>query len=414
MSEGITNSEQFVYEVCQRSFLSLWSCANPQGREPGKELCDILVVCDPDVIVISVKEIGLKDSGKGSVDWDRWQRKAIDASIKQIKGAIRWLDEAQHVVKKDGTLGLALPPLARRIYHRVAVAFGGRRQVPIRSRSKKSDGLFHVLDEDSFYLLLRHLDTISDFVKYLREKEELLSRTGVIITGGEENLLAMYLHAGRRFPEATDLLVIEDDLWDGLASRPEFLAKLERDRDSYLWDMCIDALARSILDGSAYFNPGLANAESGLREMAREDRFSRRCLSRGLLEFIDLGQAGKVRSRIVPSFSRKTIYVFMLAKAKDDPSARLTELSARCLVALRDAHTRDSECSTAVGLAVGVLEAGHPLELVYVSKPDWTAEDRKMADNLRDEFGLFRKPERKCMHEDEYPDESQELSTDGY
>jgi len=60
MSEGITNSEQFVYEVCQKSFLSLWSYANPQGSEPGKELCDVLIVCDPDVIDWTDRQAGVR------------------------------------------------------------------------------------------------------------------------------------------------------------------------------------------------------------------------------------------------------------------------------------------------------------------------------------------------------------------
>src|SRR4030043_274606 len=111
MSEGVTDSEPFVYEICQKSFLSLWSFVNPRGREPGKELCDVLVVCDPHVIVISVKEVTLKDSGEGKIDWDRWRRKAVDGSIRQIKGAIRWLDQAEHVVKKDGTPGLPPTPI---------------------------------------------------------------------------------------------------------------------------------------------------------------------------------------------------------------------------------------------------------------------------------------------------------------
>ena len=403
MSKAVTNSEQFVYEVCQKSFLSLWSYVNPRGREPGKEACDVLVVCDPHVIVISVKEVVLKDSGKGKIAWDRWQRKAVDASIKQIKGAIRWLDRAEHVVKKDGTRGLPLPPSTRRIYHRIAVAFGGRREVPISSRTEKGEGVYHVFDEESFSLLLRHLDTISDFIQYLVDKERLLSRTGVVISGGEENLLAIYLHDGRQFPETADFLLVDDDLWDGVTSKPEYLAKLERDQDSYLWDSCIDALARSILDGSAYFNPGISDAELGLREMAMETRFSRRCLSKALLEFMNLAQARKIRSRITPSFSRRTTYVFMAARMEDDPSSRLRELSGRCLVALAEARKHDLECNTVIGLAVGDLEPGHPLELVYLSIPEWTEEYQKMAEKLRDGFGLFRSPERKLMHEDEYP-----------
>lgn len=405
MGGSVNNAEQFVYDVCQKSFLALWSYVNPQGRQPGKELCDILVVCDPHVIVVSVKDVKLKDSGKGEVDWDRWRRKAIDDSIRQIKGAVRWLDHAEHVVKKDGTPGLPLPPLALRVYHRIVVAFGGRREVPISSSTEKGEGVFHVLDERSFYLLLRHLDTISDFVQYLGDKEQLLSRTAVIINGGEENLLAIYLHNGRQFPGTPDFFMLEDDLWDGLTSKPDFLAKIERDRDSYLWDTCIDALARSILDGSAYFNPGLSNAELGLREMAMEDRFSRRCLSRALLEFLDLAQARKVRSRIAPSSNRKTTYVFMEARLEDDPSCRLKELTARCWVALDEAHRRDPESSIVVGLAVGALEPGHPLELVYLSIPNWTEEHQKTAEKLRNDVGLFRNPQRKRVHEDEYPEE---------
>ncbi len=405
MSGSVNNAEQFVYDICQKSFLVLWSYVNPQGRQPGKELCDILVVCDPHVIVVSVKDIKLKDSGKGKVDWDRWRRKAIDDSIRQIKGAVRWLDHAEHVVKKDGSPGLPLPPLTRRVYHRIAVAFGGRREVPISSSAEKGKGVFHVLDEKSFYLLLRHLDTISDFVQYLGDKEQFHSRTAVIINGGEENLLAIYLHNGRQFPGTSDFLMLEDDLWDGLTSKSDFLAKLERDQDSYLWDTCIDALARSILDGSAYFNPGLSNVELVLREMAMEDRFSRRVLSRALLEFLDLAQSRKIRSRMVLSFNRKTTYVFMTAKLEDDPSSRLKELTGRCWVALNEARKRDREYHTAVGLALGALEPGHPLELVYLHKDEWTHEDQKTAEKLRDDFGLFRNPQQKCVHEDEYPEE---------
>ena len=42
MSEGVTDSEQFVDQICQKSFMSLWSYVNPKGRDPAKELCDVL------------------------------------------------------------------------------------------------------------------------------------------------------------------------------------------------------------------------------------------------------------------------------------------------------------------------------------------------------------------------------------
>ena len=58
MAKGPVNTtEQFVLRVCRTSFLSLWCDSNPQGKNPGKELCDILVVCDRHIIIVSVKDV---------------------------------------------------------------------------------------------------------------------------------------------------------------------------------------------------------------------------------------------------------------------------------------------------------------------------------------------------------------------
>lgn len=297
MTEAFNSSEQFVYEVCEKSFLSLWSYVNPQGRHPGKELCDILVVCDPHVIVMSVKDIKLKDSGNVKVEWDRWQRKAINASKKQIVGAIRWLDGARVVVAKDGTQGLPLPPTERRVYHRIAVAFGGRREIPISSSCIKDEAFVHVLDERAFYLLLRYLDTISDFVQYLADKEEFFNRAAIIMEGGEEDLLALYMHSGRQFPQGLDMVILKDDLWQGFNDRSEFLAKLDRDRDSYVWDHLIESFCVGGFNGETWRGPGMAESEQALRVLAREDRFCRRVLGRAFREFLEQSQARMTRSR---------------------------------------------------------------------------------------------------------------------
>ena len=74
MNQLFNESEQLVYDICKKSFLSLWSYANPLGKNL-KELCDVLIVCDPDIIIISVKDISITDSGDISTDWKRlrWQ-----------------------------------------------------------------------------------------------------------------------------------------------------------------------------------------------------------------------------------------------------------------------------------------------------------------------------------------------------
>jgi hypothetical protein len=249
VTEAVNQSEQWVYEICKESFLSVWSYVNPQGRNPGKELCDILVVFDPHVIVISVKEVQLSNSGDHSVNQKRWEKKAIEASIRQINGAIRWLNITDHVIKKDGSKGLPLPPLDRRIYHRIAVALGGQDKVYISPPSIPDKHLYHILDEQSFFLLLRHLDTISDFVEYLSSKEPFKSRAGIFISGGEENLLALYLHAGRKFPPKPSMLLLEGDLWVNLTKKPEFQAKLQEDKVSYIWDHLIETFCAGGFEG---------------------------------------------------------------------------------------------------------------------------------------------------------------------
>ena len=123
--EGLNETERLVFELCTKSFLSLWSYANPQGKTTGKELCDILVVCEPDIIIFSVKEVAFAEEGDDKVNQARWFKRAIEDSVKQIYGAERWLSSASHVIWKDGTRGLSLPEASGRRVHRVAVALGG-------------------------------------------------------------------------------------------------------------------------------------------------------------------------------------------------------------------------------------------------------------------------------------------------
>ena len=54
-----------------------------------------------------------------------------------------------------------------------------------------------MFDESSFYFVLHELNTISDFVEYLAAKEAYsASGKKIVFEGTEEDLLAMYLHAG--------------------------------------------------------------------------------------------------------------------------------------------------------------------------------------------------------------------------
>jgi hypothetical protein len=220
--------------------LSLWCYANPRGKN-GKELCDVLIVCDPHVIVISVKDIRLKSDNKDDVE--RWQRRAVDASVDQLYGAERWLQFAEAVTRRDGTPGLPLPVRSDRKVHRIAVACGSQGRVA-RSSGDFGKGFVHVMTEEGFFDVLGELDTIHDFATYLEAKETWIAGDrSVVLEGSELNLVALYVSNGRTFPADADHVIVRDGLWQEMLARPEFQKRKALDRESYVWDALVERLS---------------------------------------------------------------------------------------------------------------------------------------------------------------------------
>jgi hypothetical protein len=397
----VNKSEEFVLGLCKRSVLSLWCYNNPRGKEPGKELCDILVVCDPHVIIISVKEVLLKTSDNPSVEFNRWERKAVDASIKQIYGAERWLASASRVVRSDGEPGLALPPKADRKVHRIAVAFGGRDQVPIAS-GDSGKGFVHVMNETSLSEVLSELDTITDSTDYLAATEAFAAAGGsIIMEGSEADLLGMYLHNGRTFPSAANtMMIVMDDIWRNVQEKPEFKRRREADQESYYWDRLVEALSSPTAKPVGEFGAELSEFEIALRTMARESRFSRRGLGRSLREFLEKARTGKLRARLATALSG-VIYVFFYSTDTDDHSFRAAELAARCMIARHEIGKGD----TVVGIGVTQYMPGRgsASDLVYMKLPEWTAAHDAEAAKLKADLGFFRNPVKQHVHDDEYP-----------
>lgn len=400
-------AEELVAGICRRNFLSLWSYPNPRGKG-GKELCDVLVVCDPFLIIISVKAPSYSESLDISTGWKRWQKKAIEESAKQISGANRWLQSATHVTRRDGTRGLPIPPKERRRVFRLAIALGGRGEVPIfggRSRG----GFLHVFNESALDRVLGELDTIIDFTNYLEAVEDLLSVSKVTVLGGEEELLAIYLRNGRAFPNKPDLLIIDGDLWEGLEKEPDYQAKKHADKISYVWDTLLDTFAQDVLKGHMAFGGGLEANEQVLRVMAKETRFNRRILGRGFRDFMDLTAKGKIRSRCTRSPSGVG-YVFLACPHGTPRSNRIHELEVRCFVA-RGLLTHE-HVTTVVGLATERYERGRgfSLDLALTHLPEWTSDHQSRMEEIQRKLGTFASPMRTPFSEDEYP--SPDRSTD--
>ena len=189
---GLTASERILADLADRSFLKLWTYANPY-KELNRELTDLIVVFGDDVLLFSDKAGAYPDSGDPAVDWRRYFRSAIANSARQIRTAEQWIrqfpDRVYLDVRCETPLPLGLPPVDRLRVHRICVAPAATDAARQRSRQTGlaimpeviddalpyavgqvtgCRGWVHVFDEDTMSVVLPALSTASDFIAYLR------------------------------------------------------------------------------------------------------------------------------------------------------------------------------------------------------------------------------------------------------
>lgn len=396
--EPVNRTEALVLEVCQRSFLSLWCHGNPRAADQ-KELCDLLVVCGPHIIIASVKEIQLKATADPADGLARWERKAVDASVRQIYGAERALAGMTEVIRHDGTPGLGLPPVGLRRIHRLAVAFGDKGEVAITS-GDFDKGFVHVMSEPSFRDVLAELDTISDFVAYLAAKEDFAGRCRMICEGSESNVLGWYLTHERTFPENVDVMLFDDTIWAGLQNEPVFKRRKDADRDSYVWDRLIEGLSDPTAKSIEGPGPTLNELEFALRWMALETRFHRRVLGRGVGEFLIAARARQLASRILVAPS-EVIYVLVYFPSNARPEDRRAEVTGRCFIARQ--RLGRGEVAVGIGLSDHIQGVGSASDLVYLDFSKWSEADDRAANDLKTKASFFARARTWHRHEDEFP-----------
>lgn len=398
MKDGLNAAERFVYDMCKRSFLRLWSYVNPQGKDPGKELCDVVVVCPPDVIIFSVKDIAYKDSGRIETDVARWLKRAVDESVHQLYGAERQIRLSTHVIQADGSEGIELPRPPDLRVHRIAVAVGSRGKVPLPF-GDFGKGFVHVLDEVSAQILFRELDSLTDFVEYLLAKEAFCRGVKELIQVREEDFLAIFLQGGRRFPESTpDVIIAPDELWDAFIQGPELAEKKNADQVSYVWDRLIDVFAKDVLGDNLQPHASPSDAEKALRLMARECRFSRRILGEAFKEFVAESAIHPLaRMLTAPS---GVVYVFLALPRDHDRSLRQKELQLRCFVA----RGLNKSTTTVVGIGTEQYSSeGYSLDIAIHHQTEWLADQDEIVMQIQADLGYFVHPRASRHSYDEYP-----------
>ena len=428
---GLTASEQFLAELCDGSFLSLWSYPNLY-RKQGKELTDLLVVFGDDVILFSDKSCAFPDTGDATLDWSRWFRRSIADSAKQIHQAEQWIRRQPERVFLDAKaterLPIPLPPADQLRVYRICIALGASKRAeaaigrPTLELSPKTlgdekpfavgrvsgtNGWVHVFDETTLPVVLSELSTIADFLDYLRKKEALYTGGRFARAFSEGDLVGYFLWKGREFPAvASESYGVDANIWEEVKADPQFLAGREENKVSAFWDGLIEYLAELYMKEELEHGNQhtIKDYERTVRVMAGETRFRRRIISKWILERAELAKKGYVGS-LLQSEQPNVLYVLLIGPGdggKDHDTyrkARMKELTARC-VAAKAVHP---ERQIILGIALDARDVkGSSEDFLYMDTSEWTQEQVADAGKIRQEGKFFLSAQSR-IDEMEYP-----------
>ncbi len=367
---------------------------------PGKELCDVLVVCSPFVLVISIKEISFKESSDLQTATDRWYRKAIESSINQIAGACRWLSTRDEIAIGSNATVLKLPDRKQRKVFRIAVALGSEGKVPL-SFGAQGNEFTHIFNEESLLYTMRELDTMSDCTNYLSAVESLAeSKVSIAVESNLADLTALYLLNGRRFPESFDSIFVPSGTWEYYSDRPERLKKVEEDKISYAWDNLIELMSEDVVKVQNLTDSHFWDAEEFLRIMALEDRFNRRILGMAFVDFYERAKNKETQARALSSPSG-VAYMFLFKEHYGNRTQFIPELQARTFVARGMAP----DTHGALGILIDHDVSNQTVSFTgyYLPKPDWTEDDQTFFEEVKLKTSAWNSPIKTPVKVFEYP-----------
>jgi len=388
-NEKGTNAENFVYELAKKTFLTDWCYLRPHLPENKgkKELCDLLVVYDTIAIIWQVKDTKLDKNGER-------KKRDIEKNKKQLLGAKRQLFELKTLVELEN------PRRGKELFNRISIqkiylisAFVGPESKTYPFVEIDDQDLIHNFSREFTEIGLKELDTIKDFIDYLKEKENLVrSIKKITLLGGEKELLAYYLMNNRRFDalNGMDNLIVNESGWEHISNQPRYISKKEEDLISYGWDDMID---RAHTCGSGY--------EKVARELARPNRFERRVLSKTFYDswlLANKEQNNNRYFRIIDSIG--TTYCFVFFDESLPRDLRKSVLEQVCYVA-RGFFNKNKKV---IGIATEMkLNPKCSFDFYVLEKPDWTEKDQIVMTEMQKKNQILVTPHMKMIHETEYP-----------
>ena len=383
-------AETLIAELCGDAFFQDFCFKNPyvgSGKD-RKELCDVLVVLDDVAIIWQIKNIKLGENG-------HFKQSDIDKAISQCRGAKRKLASLEKI-ELTNIAGNAKTIDIRKIkevYLIAAIEGGLAESGNFYADSEK--GNVHIFFEKFTRYATKHLNTVNDFVRYLRNKERFLGDgKGLIISGGEEELLALYINNNRTFgnmegSEATHIFLDTEGSAAELENDEGYKVKQVVDEHwGKAWDLLIQKKSAGLPHEGDTSKP--EDRDKFLAKMMGHDRFERRILGKTYIDAAVEAAKGPdnetfVYRRYYPAKGVTYVFAFM-GNLDGDNRARQNMLYVAALAAKKQFPKNN--------MVIAVVS-----ERAMIKNPDGCAFDWVLLDINDDELKQAITPEIKELME---------------
>lgn len=444
-SLGQNRSEEYLAKLCDKTFLSLWSYPNLY-RAKGKELCDLFIIFGDHILIFSDKTCEYPKTENPELNWERWFRRAVTKSAKQLWRAEQWIRQHPDRIFLDKECSKIFPfdiDTAKARIHLVLVARGvveackdffgsGSGSLMIRNDVQglqahnspfvigdidPSKTFIHVLDDTTLDIVMGALNTVSDFTSYLDKKEILLRSGKTIFATGEEDLLPHYMTKIKDevhnfdFPEDSDGIAILEGEWERFCENPQRKAQLKEDEISYFWDTLVGQFNMHALNGIQYMvsSGGIKDSEKVMRFFASESRFKRRLLAKAVLGLVQKTPDNICGRRFsIPLNEDGPYYVFVTFPRKKEHTeeeyrAFRSEYLKACCMVVRSVYPKAYDI---VGFATesGKSLEGRSEDAMYFDGRHWDDGLQTEAKKLQEKLGILVEPQYHKIHDTEFPD----------
>jgi len=456
--EGLTDTERWLINLAKKSFLSLWSfpnvyrdsrpnSSNGNDSSDGKEICDLLIAFDNNVLVFSDKSCEYKIHYDPMVAWRRWYGSAIHKSYKQAYAAEKWVKNHSDRIFLDRkcTKQIHLPLDNTRpisyfkilVCHNVRSAtklhYGAENGIKLDTRIHESHhlnspfhvgviddngGYAHIFETESIEFALSSLSTTSDFVHYLSLKQEILDSGRNFIATSEKDIIGSYFfninEAGQHFLTncSDQTIAFAEGTWEKWTESIQYISKTASDNENMIVDSLIEYVTENWRLGGVTSKYSTAETtELILRALASEDRFGRRFLSKAIKS--TLLQKDACNTRFVPASTwGKTHYLILAVDPTsgenyDDYRAKRKDLlECHCLM---HRHLKPDSLPI-IGFATETafkLHEGRTEEFYYCAGYDsLPSHFKELAKTIAEGYVDNGFAKNRCelnVHEDEYP-----------